>query len=37
MERLMKRIARLEARLNADSRQSSVPLLRRAHATADGN
>ena len=37
MERLMKRIARLEARLNADTRQSSAPLLRRAHATSGGS
>ncbi len=37
MERLMKRIARLEARLNARSGQSSTLLLRRGHATSAGS
>ena len=36
MERLKKRISRLEMRLNAESRKSSAPLLRRAHATGIG-
>ncbi len=36
MERLKKRISRLEMRLNAESRESSAPLLRHAHATGTG-
>jgi hypothetical protein len=37
MERLMKRITRLEARLNARSGHSSTPPLRRGHATSAGS
>lgn len=36
MEHLMKRISRLQMRLNAGNRESSAPLLRRIHETAAG-